>query len=102
MIKTKDEAGLFEVMSSATSVVISKRKKSKAPGAPTSPTATPANIAFQKDPPSDQTGTGSTTSRGSAGKNLDLANNDNSFFVIANLLVDYFQSRVVNKYRMVT
>jgi hypothetical protein len=100
MIKTKDEAGLFEVMSSATSVVMSRRKKSKAPGAPTSPTTTPtpANIVFQKDPPSDQKSTAAASVTGStisAGKNLDLANNDNSFFVIANLLVDYFQSRVV-------
>jgi hypothetical protein len=98
MIKSKDEAGLFEVMSSATSVVMSKRKKSKAPGAPTSPTTTPANIMFQReDPPSDQKSTSAASTTGSAiaGKNLDLANNDNSFFVVANLLVDYFQSRVV-------
>jgi Cys-rich protein (TIGR01571 family) len=100
-IKTKEEDGLFEVMSSATSVVLSRRKKStKSPAASTSPTATPTNIKFRKDPPSDRKSTptasvtGSTTGS-SAGKNLDLANNDNSFFVIANLLVDYFQSRVV-------
>lgn len=105
MIKTKDEAGLFEVMSSATSVVMSKRKKSvKSTSAaaagtqPTSPTTTPANIVIQTktDPPSDSKSTAKSAATGSsAGKNLDLANNDNSFFVIANLLVDYFQSRVV-------
>jgi hypothetical protein len=94
MIKTKDEAGLFEVMSSATSVVLSRRKKKSTLSPP--PAAAPAPSS--PDPTSDTKSTSAATGAGtvsSAGKNLDLANNDNSFFVIANLLVDYFQSRVV-------
>lgn len=119
LIKTPDQAELFEVMSSATSVVLSKRKKSTkgntasspVPALPSSPSSPVQDILkgasslFQSMAPRGAGGTmtpfseKSAISLGSTGtgamKHLDLANNDNSFHVIANLLVDFFQARVI-------
>ena len=87
LIKNKSDATLFDTMSSATSVVLSKRKNSKKSSTPVSGRVDDLMRGMSADYPQGMSIMPS--------KNLDFANNDNSFHVIADLLVDFFKARIV-------